>query len=264
MKWTCDEVSFLRENYETKGPTACAALLGRKASQVRNKAWELGLKSSRRTEARIRADEAHGVRLTGRRRPEHSETMKRRYAEGRVLQVRETPEQISTRVKAWLSVNHHPRGMAGKKHSDETRRALTAALRAAPRPRAQRRNVSWRGGYRTIGDRRVYFRSAWEANYARHLNAQKASGAISDWEYEPFTFSLEANEPPYSATPDFLVRFPDGRSEFHEVKGWLDERSKRQLRLLSEQHGALCLVLIDSKVYSRLKADVATAEGWEP
>ena len=40
-----------------------------------------------------------------------------------------------------------------------------------------------KAGWREIGDKRCYFKSAWEANYARYLQWLKENGRIIDWEY---------------------------------------------------------------------------------
>ena len=100
------------------------------------------------------------------------------------------------------------------------------------------RNLSGRGNVaysRCAGGRRAdlgetYYRSSWEANYARYLNFLVLRGEISHWEYEPQTFIFEAIRLGVrSYTPDFKVWFLDGRSEWHEVKGWLDPKSKTKL-----------------------------------
>jgi hypothetical protein len=64
-----------------------------------------------------------------------------------------------------------------------------------------------------------YFRSSWEANYARLLNYLiKRSHTIKKWEYEPKRFKLSNDRGYY--TPDFKVYYTDGSIEYHEVKGW--------------------------------------------
>jgi hypothetical protein len=70
----------------------------------------------------------------------------------------------------------------------------------------------------------VYFRSSYEANYARYLNfliEHRSSPVIQRWEFEPDTFEFtKIKKGTRSYTPDFKVYFEDGHIEYHEVKGW--------------------------------------------
>ena len=72
-----------------------------------------------------------------------------------------------------------------------------------------------------------YFRSSWEANYARYLNFLVKQKEIVKWEYEPDTFEfLKIKRGTRFYTPDFKVFKNDGTFEYHEVKGWNDDKSK--------------------------------------
>lgn len=64
------------------------------------------------------------------------------------------------------------------------------------------------------------FKSRWELSYAQYLDDRGL-----DWEYEPRKFILDG----YIYTPDFRVCVDRG-IEYHEVKGWLDERTIRRLK----------------------------------
>jgi len=82
-----------------------------------------------------------------------------------------------------------------------------------------------------------YFRSSWEANYARFLNFQVKHGLISSWDYECKTFIFETiKRGTRSYLPDFLVTFHDGRQEWHEVKGWMDQKSKTRLARMARHY----------------------------
>jgi hypothetical protein len=70
------------------------------------------------------------------------------------------------------------------------------------------------------------YRSKLEAAYARNLELRRLAGEISTWEYEPRTFDLGKRR---VYTPDFRVRFADGRVEWHEVKGYC--RTKDAVRM---------------------------------
>jgi len=104
------------------------------------------------------------------------------------------------------------------------------------------------GGVRA--DIGIYVRSGWEANYARYLNFLKTAGDIIDWKFEPKTFEFEGiKRGSRFYTPDFLVTWKNGRSEYHEVKGYMDQRSATKLKRMKKYHPEVVVVLIDSKHY---------------
>ena len=144
----------------------------------------------------------------------------------------------------------HPKGMAGKSHTLETREVVGAASRlnwatwktfgtgpmAAEHLEAQSKRqslaMSKRDGSTTYtrskGGRRedlgeTYFRSSWEANYARYLNLLIKLGAITAWEYEPLTFWFDGvRRGTNSYRPDFRIHHKnDDRPEYIEIKGWV-------------------------------------------
>lgn len=60
-----------------------------------------------------------------------------------------------------------------------------------------------------------------EAEYARVLDADKATGLVAWWAFEPFKFRLADNT---FYTPDFGVMLVNGELQAHEVKGfWTDD-----------------------------------------
>jgi len=83
-------------------------------------------------------------------------------------------------------------------------------------PRRKERFSNRRGGKRADLNN-IYFRSSWEANYARYLNYLIKQGNIIKWEFEPTTFPLKNGN---LYTPDFRITFSTGHIEYHEVKGW--------------------------------------------
>lgn len=110
-----------------------------------------------------------------------------------------------------------------------------------------------------------FFRSAWEANYARYLNWLMGVGEVRAWEFEPYAFRFEGEtRGVISYTPDFLVTFPDGHTEWHEVKGWMDEKSKARLKKMKKHYPGETIVLIDAKVYRGIERSVSRLiAGWE-
>ncbi len=103
---------------------------------------------------------------------------------------------------------------------------------------------SWKSGWREIGERRIYARSRWEANYARYLELLKRLGEISDWQHEPETFWFDGiKRGCRSYLPDFKVTFPNGRHEWHECKGWMDKRSATKIKRMKKYHPGETLIV---------------------
>lgn len=187
----------------------------------------------------------------------------------------EMVEATSERMQEWHTENEHPRGMLGKQHSDETKAHLSETstahwesltvdeqaehvlkglkTRAANGTLANpRQKTTWKQGWREVAGRRIYFRSRWEANYARHLQLLKESAVIAEWEHEPETFWFEAiKRGVRSYLPDFRVTFPDGRIEYHEVKGYMDARSKTKLKRMAKYHPDVMLILIQADWFKK-------------
>jgi len=101
------------------------------------------------------------------------------------------------------------------------------------------------GGRRPdLGNR--YFRSRWEANYARYLNLLIAQKQILAWDYECQTFYFESiKRGVRSYTPDFKVTLSDMSHEWHEVKGWMDDKSAVKLKRMARFYPAEKVTVID-------------------
>jgi hypothetical protein len=111
----------------------------------------------------------------------------------------------------------------------------------------------------------IYFRSAWEANYARYLNLLIKTGAIKAWQYEPTTFWFDGiKRGTNNYKPDFRVEDHNGESYFVEVKGYMDAKSKTKIKRMAKYHPEINLVVVDAKVYRGLKAKLAgVIRNWE-
>lgn len=184
----------------------------------------------------------------------------------------------------------HPRGMLGKKHTPETldrlseiNRANQAKISADPEKRAhiirrtmatrhergsyspQRKGTTWKAGWREIGGKRKYFRSRWEANYARYLEFLKIHGEIKEWEHECDVFWFDGiKRGCMSYLPDFKVTNNDGSTEFREVKGWMDARSHTKLKRMAIYHPNVKLLLIEKKFFSQNGRKLSRlVPGWE-
>lgn len=103
-------------------------------------------------------------------------------------------------------------------------------------------------GYRIIDGKNIYFRSMWEANYARWLSFQKKNFIIFDWEYEPKTFWFEAiKRGVRSYLPDFKVHLKDGTHKYVEVKGYYDAKSLTKIKRFRKYYPEENLTLIDKE-----------------
>jgi hypothetical protein len=193
-------------------------------------------------------------------------------------------------TKTWT--NGHPRGMAGKKHTDETKQKLSEAYRAAwgrpdsklnsdeNRQRISDRNTRLHGdgtfynktenaysrcthGWWEGGGKRYFMRSKWEMNYAAYLEWLKAKNQIVDWEYEPQTFWFEAvRRGVRSYKPDFRVYLNGGQIEYHEVKGWMDAKSQTKLKRMKKYYPLIKVILIDDDSYKAVKKWSRLIPGW--
>lgn len=126
------------------------------------------------------------------------------------------------------------------------------------------RNSARRGGKREdLGGQ--YFRSGWEANYARYLNWLVSLKQISKWEFEPDTFEFHnIKRGSRFYTPDFKVFENDGSYTYHEVKGWMDPKSQTKLRRMKKYYPLETVILIDRTSYLSLARQVKGAiPNWE-
>jgi len=103
----------------------------------------------------------------------------------------------------------------------------------------------------------MYFRSKWEANYALYLDFLVSKNLIKSWEYEADVFMFEEIKlGTRSYRPDFKVYTNDGYFEYHEVKGYMDNKSKTKLKRMRKYYPEIRLLLIDSDCYNDIKKKV--------
>jgi hypothetical protein len=181
--------------------------------------------------------------------------------------------------------------MLGKKHTEEMKRMASErgkALAASgkhhfqkPRTQAQKDEQSRRMQERIkTADSNVYssarrgyrldlgphfFRSRWEANYARYLKMLVAKKIIADWEFESVTFWFEGiKRGVRSYTPDFKIWRPDTSHYFVEVKGWMDDKSATKIRRMARYHPKVELQVVDQKAYTEIERKLGGAiPHWE-
>lgn len=201
------------------------------------------------------------------------------------------PELIDTmakRTKLWIKDNGHPKGSLGLKHTDEVKEIISkksikswatktedekaeTILKMLKTKTARgthpknREKATWKCGWREIGGQRKYYRSRWEANYARFLQWLKERGDIVKWEHEPETFWFEQiKRGCRSYLPDFRVTENNGNIVYHEVKGWMDDRSKTKIKRMAKYYPKTKLIIIDGPIYKDIKKKMSRLiDGWE-
>lgn len=206
------------------------------------------------------------------------------------------PINTKTRIKAQRPKWHnrpHPRGMSGKKHSEksrklfsvlskerwvvwkeqgtgcmapEARKAISSRMRLEQAKNRTRKNYTWAaGGHREdLGG--VYFRSAWEANYARYLNLLMKMGVVKSWAFESETFWFEnIRRGVRSFLIDFKVQYvSEERPVYVEIKGYMDKRSKTKISRFRKYYPQHRLEVIGSKEYYSMRNRWSSAiPNWE-
>lgn len=214
---------------------------------------------------------AKSINLTNRHR-KNSDTIKK---------------QRSITSKEYLIKHGHPKGMLGKNHSIKTRKRFsiirTEEYKNMPEIEKKRRSFkaiktkidkygscfntngdtkkTWKAGWREIDTRYYYFRSRWEANYARYLQSLKENKLIFDWLYEPDVLYFENEHKSY--IPDFKIICKNNNIQYHEVKGWYDERSKCIFSLMKKYYPNVTLLIINGKWFNNNKRVLNSIPNWE-
>lgn len=205
----------------------------------------------------------------------------------------ETRKATGRKLALRISLNGHPRGALGMVHTPEARAKMGAASRkkwatwkafgiglASPEHVERRRRqmaerqanapasanyTRGRGGRRSdIGE--TFFRSSWEANYARYLNLLIKLGVVSSWEYEPVTFWFTwVKRGVVSYKPDFRVFYKnDAIPEFIEIKGFKTAKDETKWRRMKKYHPDIKLVVVGVKEYRALRRKWSSSiPNWE-
>lgn len=149
-----------------------------------------------------------------------------------------------TKYKHWAQVpenKEHLKSMSkGRIVSESSKKLMSQARKKLFREHPELIYSNANSGKRKdLNDQ--YFRSNWEANYARILNEQNIK-----WEYESQTFDLSNGT---SYTPDFKI----GDKKFVELKGWFDNDSKQKIELFLKEYPDYELDLIGETEYYSLR-----------
>lgn len=108
------------------------------------------------------------------------------------------------------------------------------------------------GGWREIGGVKKYFRSKYEANFARYLEWLKEMNHIQGWEFEPKTFwFLEIKRGVRSYLPDFKVTLNDGSHTWVEIKGYMDPKSVTKLKRFRKYYAEEVINVHDKEWFTK-------------
>jgi len=288
IKWTEEEISFLKDNYPDKGKHWCIGMLNKSEGQVRSRAAKLGLRLNQDSEFWNNFQNRAAQSKVGKKRPMQSAIMKGKAMRGEMwvqnkVWTEEERKVFSDRAKKYIKENGHPRGMLGKHHSEKMKKQMSKRLRvewadqsSAFNSKSFRQGLSDRqskamtkrvknkgsiysranvGWYKIAGVRgRHYFRSGWEVVYACHLQWLKNNGKIKKWEYEPDTFWFkEIKRGVRSYTPDFKIYNWTGTTEYIEVKGYMDDKSKTKIKRMAKYYPEIVLLVVGKEEYKPIK-----------
>lgn len=118
-------------------------------------------------------------------------------------------------------------------------------------------------GYYDINGTTMFFRSKWEANYALYLDFLIDHKQIYKWEFESDTFMFEAIKlGTRSYTPDFKVYKTKDNFEYHEVKGYMDSKSKTKLKRFAKYYPEHKLLLIQREEYTLITKQIGKLCGF--
>lgn len=245
--WTEDEISKLRILYDVPDNeniklSDFAKEIGRLKSNVCKKARELGLNTSYKRETSLEQRKTIGLNT---KKYIKKKGHPRGYREIRICPVcggffdtrhswkQECCSQACAGRKRMLGVNVYSRARSGRRED--------------------------------LGN--MFFRSTYEANYARYLNYVIANGNdIITWEYEPDTFEFKKiKRGTRFYTPDFKIHLKNGHIEYHEVKGWDYPKGKTSRKRFAKYYPHLKLILIDDDFFKALKRQGVNSliENWE-
>lgn len=270
--WTEDQIVKLKELYSnTDSPLKLdvfAESIGKCKSNVCRKARQLGLKTNY---SRSKGKLPIGQLSPGRKRRAELALMAPEEKK------KDIHELLSYNAKQRIKEFGHPRDgkrvirtcpACGVFFDVEASNPKThCSMECARKELRPNRNTFSRGKSGRRADlSNQYFRSRYEANYARYLNLLIKNGEVVKWEYEPDTFWFEKiKRGVRSYTPDFKITFKGGAIEYHEVKGWDYPKGKTARKRMAKYYPKIKLVLIDAEFFkdARRKGWYKLIQGWE-
>ena len=113
----------------------------------------------------------------------------------------------------------------------------------------------------TIGDKKYYFKSSYEIQYACWLHMLKLKGKIKDWFYEVDTFWFDGiKRGCVSYKPDFKIIELNGDINYIEVKGYMDAKSATKIKRMGKYNPDIKLTVLGADWFkrNRLELDMIT------
>lgn len=244
--WTDAEDSFLREHVEAMTHAEMARAIGRTEKAVRNRCSELRLLKAKPWT------------------PDEDMLLSELYARFPEARFLDSVARQLGRSRAAVACRANELGLT-RRDRPRARESVRLTAQAARQYGKTRngRGVPTAGGYRE--DLGIYVRSRWEANYARYLQWLKARKEIRDWQYEADMFEFpHIRRGTRFYTPDFKVIKADGSVEYHEVKGYMDQKSRTALKRMARYYPDVRIVVIDAAYYRDLRRKLSRLiTGWE-
>lgn len=273
MTWTDQEKKLLTDMYPRNGKVFCAKKLNRGVAQVRSKVARMGLRLERNTPFFNDFQKRAAISKIGKKRPEHAKFMRELRRIKPVVHTKDGLKKIGQSSRDRIALNGHPRGMLGKHHCKRVKKIISIAQKGrAHKPVSQKtRNKlsenminrlkngfncyshAKRGYYEHDG-KRHFMRSGWELTYASYLDFLFRKKQIKKWEYEPDTFWFEKiRRGTRSYLPDFKIFNNNGTIEYHEVKGYMDSKSKTKIRRMKKYYPHIKLLIIGKEEYKAVE-----------
>jgi hypothetical protein len=132
-----------------------------------------------------------------------------------------------------------------------------------------------KSGWHEVGGRRIYFASGWEKKYACYLEWLRHTGRITEWVYEPPAFWFDkpkkignkrlsgVRRGVTSNTLDFMTTELNGDAIYHEVKGYMDNKSKTRLARTKLYYPDVRVIVIDKVLMSEISKKLGRLiPGW--
>lgn len=190
--------------------------------------------------------------------------------------------------RTWLENNDHPRGMLGKKHTEETKNGYSKMLKKRWKdPSSYLNSEEYRqkqsdtmsklqasgklnnnysrakSGWFVIGGKKHFYRSSWEVDIASYYEFLKTKKEIKEWEYEADVFWFDKiKRGVRSYKPDFKITNNDDSVYYVEVKGWMDAKSKTKIKRMAIYHPSVKLEIIDQNRYYAIRKNASIIPGW--
>jgi len=139
-----------------------------------------------------------------------------------------------------------------KKTREKQRKTMSGRM-----PKSMQLAGKWgnvKRGYFNINGKNIFFRSKWEANYSLYLDFLVKENQIIKWEYEKEVFIFEKIKfGTRSYRPDFKIYELDNTTTYHEIKGYMDAKSKTKIKRMAKYYPKIKLIIIDKDIYGDIE-----------